>query len=98
MAEKFEMEFGGRTLSIETGSVAKQAHGSVWMQAAEKNRQAVLISGPSGPLVRWPVRHPAATPRPSDDWPLGGQRSLDLVRKFRVFELARAPQLMPRRR
>ena len=32
MIEKSEMEMGGRTLSIETGHVAKQANGSVWMR------------------------------------------------------------------
>lgn len=32
MKEKSEMEIGGRTLSIETGHVAKQANGSVWMR------------------------------------------------------------------
>jgi len=32
MIEKSEMEIGGRTLSIETGHVAKQANGSVWMR------------------------------------------------------------------
>ena len=32
MIEKSEIEIGGRTLSIETGHVAKQANGSVWMR------------------------------------------------------------------
>ncbi len=32
MVEKVEMELEGRTLSIETGRVAKQAHGAVWMR------------------------------------------------------------------
>ena len=32
MIEKSEMELGGRTLSIETGHVAKQANGSAWMR------------------------------------------------------------------
>ncbi len=35
MVEKFEMELEGRTLSIEYGRVAKQAHGAVWMQYGE---------------------------------------------------------------
>jgi polyribonucleotide nucleotidyltransferase len=32
MIEKLEMELGGRTLSIETGHVAKQANGAAWMR------------------------------------------------------------------
>ncbi|HCK08557.1 MAG: polyribonucleotide nucleotidyltransferase [Gemmatimonadetes bacterium] len=32
MIEKSEMELGGRTLSIETGRVAKQANGSAWLR------------------------------------------------------------------
>lgn len=32
MVDKVEMELGGRTLSIETGRVAKQANGAAWMQ------------------------------------------------------------------
>ena len=32
MIEKAEMEIGGRTLSIETGRVAKQANGAAWMR------------------------------------------------------------------
>ena len=32
MVEKVELELGGRSLSIETGRVAKQAHGAVWMR------------------------------------------------------------------
>ena len=35
MIHKQEMELGGRTLSIETGKVAKQANGAVWMQFGE---------------------------------------------------------------
>src|SRR5512134_3842469 len=35
MAQKLEIEFGGRTLSIETGRVARQAHGSVMVQYGE---------------------------------------------------------------
>ena len=32
MIEKAELELAGRTLSIETGRVAKQAHGAVWVR------------------------------------------------------------------
>ncbi len=32
MIEKVELELEGRTLSIETGRVAKQAHGAAWMR------------------------------------------------------------------
>lgn len=32
MIEKSELELGGRTMSIETGRVAKQANGAVWMR------------------------------------------------------------------
>ena len=35
MIEKVELELEGRTLSIETGRVAKQAHGAVWMRYGE---------------------------------------------------------------
>ncbi len=35
MVEKIELELEGRTLSIEYGRVAKQAHGAVWMQYGE---------------------------------------------------------------
>ena len=35
MIEKVELEYAGRPLSIETGKVAKQSHGSVWMQYGE---------------------------------------------------------------
>src|SRR5688572_1182958 len=34
-AERAEMDRGGRTLSIETGKVAKQADGAVWVQYGE---------------------------------------------------------------
>ncbi len=32
MTTRVEMELGGRTLSIETGKIAKQAHGAAWIQ------------------------------------------------------------------
>ena len=32
MIHKMEMDWGGRTLSLETGKVANQAHGAVWIQ------------------------------------------------------------------
>jgi polyribonucleotide nucleotidyltransferase len=35
MAQKLEIDFGGRTLSIETGRVARQAHGAVMVQYGE---------------------------------------------------------------
>jgi len=35
MSEKLQVEFGGRSLSIETGKVAKQANGSVVVQYGE---------------------------------------------------------------
>ena len=35
MAERIELELEGRTLSIEHGRVARQAHGAVWMQYGE---------------------------------------------------------------
>lgn len=35
MKEKVELEYAGRPLSIETGRVAKQSHGAVWMQYGE---------------------------------------------------------------
>jgi polyribonucleotide nucleotidyltransferase len=35
MTTRVEMELGGRTLSIETGKIAKQAHGAAWIQYGE---------------------------------------------------------------
>ena len=35
MSQKFETQLGGRTLSFETGRVAKQANGAVWIQYGE---------------------------------------------------------------
>ena len=35
MIERVELEFEGRPFSIETGRVAMQAHGAVWMQYGE---------------------------------------------------------------
>ena len=35
MIAKVELEYAGRPLSIETGRVAKQSHGAVWMQYGE---------------------------------------------------------------
>ena len=32
---KLEREIGGRSLSLETGRIAKQANGAVWMQYGE---------------------------------------------------------------
>ena len=32
MTTRVEMQLGGRTLSIETGKIAKQAHGAAWLQ------------------------------------------------------------------
>ena len=36
---KLEREIGGRNLSIETGRIAKQANGAVWMQYGERRRR-----------------------------------------------------------
>jgi len=35
MVQKSQVDFGGRTLSIETGRVAKQAHGAALVQYGE---------------------------------------------------------------
>jgi polyribonucleotide nucleotidyltransferase len=35
MVQRVEIELGGRLLSMETGKVAKQAHGAVWLQYGE---------------------------------------------------------------
>lgn len=35
MSQKFETQLGGRTLSFETGRIAKQANGAVWIQYGE---------------------------------------------------------------
>ena len=35
MIVRKEIEIGGRTLSLETGRVARQASGSIWIQYGE---------------------------------------------------------------
>jgi polyribonucleotide nucleotidyltransferase len=44
MAIKKEIEWGGRTLSVETGLVAKQAHGSAWIQYGDTVVLAAMVS------------------------------------------------------
>jgi len=44
---KVEREIGGRKLSLETGRVAKQAHGAVWVQYGETVVLATVLSAPS---------------------------------------------------
>ena len=43
---KVERNIGGRTLSIETGRVAKQAHGAVWVQYGETIVLATVLTAP----------------------------------------------------
>src|SRR6202045_5024133 len=44
MYRKLEIEFGGRTLSLETGRLAKQAHGSVLAQYGDTMVLAAVVS------------------------------------------------------
>jgi polyribonucleotide nucleotidyltransferase len=42
-----EREIAGRTLSLETGKVAKQAHGAVWVQYGDTVVLATVLAAPS---------------------------------------------------
>ncbi len=44
MIEKVEVELAGRQLSIETGRVANQAHGAVWMRNGDTIVQVAVVS------------------------------------------------------
>ena len=44
MIERVELEYAGRPLSIETGRVATQAHGAVWMQYGETIVLVAVVS------------------------------------------------------
>jgi polyribonucleotide nucleotidyltransferase len=44
---KVEREIAGRTLSLETGRVAKQAHGAVWVRYGDTVVLATVLSAPS---------------------------------------------------
>ncbi|HEY6419738.1 MAG TPA: polyribonucleotide nucleotidyltransferase [Candidatus Binataceae bacterium] len=48
MLQKLEIEFAGRTLSLETGRLAKQAHGSVLAQYGETVVLATAVSAYEG--------------------------------------------------
>ena len=41
---RVELELGGRTLSIETGKLAKQAHGSVVVRSGDTMLLATIVS------------------------------------------------------
>jgi len=45
--EKVTREIGGRTLTLDTGLVAKQAHGAVWVEYGETVVLATVLSAPS---------------------------------------------------
>jgi polyribonucleotide nucleotidyltransferase len=45
MIEKLEMKLGGRTLSMETGRVAKQANGAAWMQYGDTIVLVATVAG-----------------------------------------------------
>jgi len=47
MAHKVEIEIGGRQLTLETGRVAKQAHGAVMVRYGDTMVLATVISGPN---------------------------------------------------
>ncbi|MCK5380138.1 MAG: polyribonucleotide nucleotidyltransferase, partial [Candidatus Latescibacteria bacterium] len=44
MTHRVEMELGGRTLSLESGHVARQADGAVWAQYADTVLLATVVS------------------------------------------------------
>jgi len=44
MAIRIEKEIGGRTLSLETGAVARQANGAVWVQYGDTIVLATVLS------------------------------------------------------
>jgi polyribonucleotide nucleotidyltransferase len=44
---RVEREIGGKTLILETGKVAKQAHGAVWVQYGETVVLTTVLSAPS---------------------------------------------------
>ncbi len=44
MKKKVELEYAGRPLSIETGRLAKQSHGAVWMQYGETIVLVAVVS------------------------------------------------------
>ncbi len=45
--EKVTKEIGGRTLTLETGRVAKQAHGAVWVEYGDTVVLVTVLSAPS---------------------------------------------------
>jgi len=47
MAVRVEREIDGRTLLLETGKVARQAHGAVWVQYGDTVVLATVLSAPS---------------------------------------------------
>ncbi len=47
MAHKVEIEIGGRQLTLETGRVARQAHGAVMVRYGDTMVLATVISGPN---------------------------------------------------
>jgi len=46
MAIRIEKEIGGRTLTLETGAVARQANGAVWVQYGDTIVLATVLSAP----------------------------------------------------
>ncbi len=44
MAEKVEVQLGGRTLSITTGHVGRQANGMVWVQYGDTVVMVAVVS------------------------------------------------------
>ncbi len=44
---RVEKEIAGRTLSFETGKVANQAHGAVWVQYGETVVLATVLAAPA---------------------------------------------------
>ena len=72
MAHKKEMQIGGKTLSVETGAVARQANGACVVrlmlggqagsrhELAEFTREDIAQMVAAGPRLRHPVDAPAA--------------------------------------
>ena len=46
MIHKVEIELGGRTLTLETGKVAKQAGGAVWVRCGDSVVLATATAAP----------------------------------------------------
>ena len=48
---RVEREIAGRTMSLETGQIARQAHGSVLLTYGDTQVFAAAVTGPSRPDI-----------------------------------------------